>query len=37
MSMNKTDDTRIKKLSGNVGVIIFLYSLSLIHYYSPYC
>ncbi len=34
--MNKTDDTRIKKLSGNVGVIIFLCSLLVIGFTLAY-
>lgn len=34
--MNKTDETRIKKLSGNVGVIIFLYSLLVIGFTLAY-
>lgn len=34
--MNKTDETRIKKLSGNVGVIIFLCSLLVIGFTLAY-
>ena len=34
--MNKTDDTRIKKLSGNVGVIVFLCSLLVIGFTLAY-